>query len=145
MHFLCLNKNSFSITDLTKRMLAYKFVSDMLPSSAVPTAYSRISAVLLVAFIFFLLMFLTKSPIRKLRASWMTARSFRFSRHISFTSSFHCIRKALQKFFRTSTRRCFIDRFLLILLYHIVEMDILGQMWKFRAFYILIGFSGSST
>ena len=93
MYFLCLHKNSLTITNFTKRMFAYVFVSDTFPSSAV---------------------------------------------HLLILD----IRKASQDFSPTRLGHC---TFLLILLYHIVEVDILGQMWTFRAFYIFIGFSGSST
>ena len=142
VHFLCLHKNSLVITNFTKRMFAYKFISDTFPSSAVPTAYSRISVVLLVAFVLFLLVLLTKSSFRKFWASWITARSFRFSWHLIHLLILG-IRKASQEFsIPTRLGHC---TFLLILLYHIVELDILGQMWTFRAFYIFIGFSGSST
>lgn len=140
VHFLCFHKDSFVITDFTKRMFAYIFVSDTFPSSAVPTAYSRISVVLLVAFVLFLFMLLTKPSLCKFWASRITARSFRFSWHL-----IHLlldIRKASQEFSPTRLVHC---TFLLILLYHIVELDIFGQMWTFRAFYIFIGFSGSST
>ena len=105
VYFLCFHKNSLAITNFTKRMFAYIFVSNTFPSSAVPTAYSRISVVLLVAFVLFLLVFLTKSSFRKLWASWITARSFRFSWHLVHLLILG-MRKASQEFSPTRLVHC---------------------------------------
>lgn len=105
MHFLCLHKNSLAVTNFTKRMFAYKFVSDTFPSSAVPTAYSRISVVLLVALVLFLLMLLTKPSVCQLWATRITARSLRLSWHLVHLLILD-IRKALQESSPTRLVHC---------------------------------------
>jgi hypothetical protein len=88
------NKQTFLLTQLAQRMLLHIAVSDTLPSTAITTAYSRVSVVLLVAFVLLLLMFRTKPAIRKLWTAGIGTRSLRFLRH-RFTS-FVGIEKALR-------------------------------------------------
>ena len=59
MDFIYLHNDSVLIALFTERMCFNIAVSDSFPSSAVPTAYSRITVVLLVAGILLFLMLLT--------------------------------------------------------------------------------------
>lgn len=59
MDFIYLHNNSVLIALFTERMCFHIAVSDSFPSSAVPTAYSRITVVLLVAGILLFLMLFT--------------------------------------------------------------------------------------
>lgn len=77
---LCIDP--FLKAELTQRMSCCVAVTGALPSASIPTAYSRIAVVLLVAFVFLLLMFFTEAlPIlHKLRTTGVRAGVFRFSR-----------------------------------------------------------------
>ncbi len=62
--FLSRNKQTFLLAQLTQRMQLHIAVTDTLPCTAITTAYSRVSVVLLVALVLQLLVFLTESTIR---------------------------------------------------------------------------------
>ncbi len=63
MYLLHGYKDSFLLALLTERVSAGVAVTDTFPRSAVPTAYSRVTVVLLVATALLLLMLLTKSSL----------------------------------------------------------------------------------
>lgn len=58
-----LHQDSLGIALLTERVLRYITVTDSLPCPSIPTAYSRVSVVLLVAFVLLFLMFLTEPSV----------------------------------------------------------------------------------
>jgi len=64
MHLFGRHKQSLFKTLLAQRVLLHITISDSFPSSAVPTAYSRVSVVLLVALCFLLCVFLAEPPVR---------------------------------------------------------------------------------
>ena len=86
--FLCRGHPAFLLALLTQRMRRNVSVAYPFPRSAVPTAYSRVTVVLLVAAGFLFLMLLTEPSIREIRAAWVGAGSLRSFRH-SFTSFGH--------------------------------------------------------
>ena len=63
VNLLSRDQLSVLLTQLTQRMQLNIAVTDTLPSPSVSTAYSRVSAVLLVAFGFSLCVFLTESAV----------------------------------------------------------------------------------
>jgi len=63
MHLFGLHKDTLGITQLAERILSYMAVTDSLPRPSVSTAYSRITVILLVAFVLLLLMLLTEPTI----------------------------------------------------------------------------------
>ena len=69
MYFLDRHKNPFLIALLTERVRLYIAVADSFPRPPVPTTYSRVSAILLVASVHKLCMFLTEPPVRKFWAA----------------------------------------------------------------------------
>lgn len=81
MNFLCSHQDSFFITQFTEWMAFNITVTDTFPSPSIPTAYSRISVILLVAFVFFLRMLLTEPSISQFRTSRVRTRSLRFPWH----------------------------------------------------------------
>ena len=62
VYFLDRYKDPFPITNFTERVRLYIAVTDSFPCSPVPTVYSRVPAILLVAFVHKLRVFLTESP-----------------------------------------------------------------------------------
>jgi hypothetical protein len=62
--FLSRNKQTFLLAQLAQRMQLHIAVTDTLPCTAITTAYSRVSVVLLVALVLQLFMFLTEPAIR---------------------------------------------------------------------------------
>ena len=58
------DKPSLLLAQLTQRVLCCIAVTDAFPSASVPTAYGRVSVILLVAFGFLLCVFLTEPAIR---------------------------------------------------------------------------------
>ena len=81
VYFLNRHKNSFPVTQFTERMSLYIAVTDSFPCTSVPTAYSRVPAILLVASVHKLCMFLTEPPVRKFRTAGIRTRPLWFSRH----------------------------------------------------------------
>ena len=63
VYLLGLHQDSLVIALLTERVLCYIAVTDPLPCPSIPTAYSRISVVLLVAFVLLFLMLLTEPSV----------------------------------------------------------------------------------
>ena len=88
MNFFCLNKNTFRKAQFTERMLTYILVSDSFPGSAVSSLGSRVSAILFIAFVFFLFMLLTESSLCQIRTARVGARTLRTSWHFFLTSCF---------------------------------------------------------
>ena len=72
----------FLITLLTERVLCGVAVTDSFPRPPIPTAYSRVTVVLLVAAVLLLFMLLTEPPVRQLRASGEGTRPLRFPWHL---------------------------------------------------------------
>lgn len=83
VYFLNRTQHALLVTLFTERVLGSVTVTDSLPRSAVPTAYSRVTVVLLVAAVFLLLMLLTKAPFCQLRASGKGTRPLRFPWHLT--------------------------------------------------------------
>ena len=81
VYFLDRHKNPFPIALLTERVRLYIAVADSFPRPPVPTAYSRVPAILLVASVHKLCMFLTEPPVRKFRTAWIRTRPLLFPRH----------------------------------------------------------------
>lgn len=75
------NEPALLLAQLTEGVLCYIAVADAFPCASVPTAYSRVSVILLVAFGFLLCVFLAEPAIRQLGTSGVGTRSFRFSWH----------------------------------------------------------------
>ena len=71
----------FLITLLTERMLYSVSVTDSFPRPAIPTAYSRVSVILLVAAVLLLLMLLTEPSLCQLWASREGTRPLWFPWH----------------------------------------------------------------
>ena len=80
------NEPALLLTHLAEGMLCCIAVADAFPCASVPTAYSRVSVILLVAFGFLLCVFLAEPAIRQLGTSGVGTRSFGFSWHYIFTS-----------------------------------------------------------
>ena len=83
VYLLNRTQNTFLVTLLTERMLCSVTVTDSFPCPPIPTAYSRVTVVLLVAAVLLFLMLLTEPPVRQLRASGEGTRSLRFPWHCS--------------------------------------------------------------
>ena len=81
VHLFGWHKQSAFQTLLTEWMCLDIAISDSFPSSAVPTAYSRVSVVLLVAFGFLFCVFLAEPSVRQLGATGERARSLWFPWH----------------------------------------------------------------
>ena len=81
MHLFGRHELSVFQTLLTEWVCLHITISNTFPSSAVPTAYSRVSVVLLVAFCFLLCVFLTEPSFRQSGATWERARSLWFPWH----------------------------------------------------------------
>ncbi len=81
VYFLDRHKNSFPIALLTERVRLYIAVTDSFPRPPISTAYSRVPAILLVASVHKLCMFLTEPPVRKFRTAWIRTRPLWFPRH----------------------------------------------------------------
>ena len=81
VYFLDRHKNSFPIALLTERVRLYIAVTDSFPCTPVPTAYSRVPAILLVAFVHKSRVFLTEPPVSQFRTAGVGTRPFWFSRH----------------------------------------------------------------
>lgn len=96
MHFLRSYQNSLFITQFTERMTLHITVTDTFPSPSIPTAYSRISVILLVASILLLLMLLAEPSSGQFRTSGIRTWSLGFSWH-SLHLPLHIHRKSLQR------------------------------------------------
>ena len=81
VYFLNRYKKPFLIALLTEWVRLYIAVTDSFPRPPVPTAYSRVPAILLVASVHKLCMFLTEPPVRKFRTAWIRTRPLWFPRH----------------------------------------------------------------
>ena len=81
VYFLDRYKDSFPITNFTEQVCLYIAVTDSFPCSPVPTAYSRVPAILLVAFVHKLRVFLTEPPVGKFWTAGIRTRPLWFSRH----------------------------------------------------------------
>lgn len=81
VYFLDRYKNPFLIALLTERVRLYIAVADSFPRPPVPTAYSRVPAILLVASVHKLCVFLTEPPVRKFRTAGVGTRPLWFPRH----------------------------------------------------------------
>ena len=64
MYLFRLNVPALCYALLTQWMPGSIAVPDSLPGSSISTVYSRVSVVLLVAFVFFFLVFFTKTTVR---------------------------------------------------------------------------------
>jgi len=82
VYFLGRGYSPLPLAHLTQRMSRNVSVTDAFPGSSVPTVYSRVSIVLLVAFVFCLGVFLTESPIGQLRTAGVGTRALWFSWHL---------------------------------------------------------------
>lgn len=78
VYLLNRTQNTFLVTLLTERVLCSVAVTDSFPCPPVPTAYSRVTVVLLVAAVLLFLMLLTKASLCQLRASGEGTRPLRF-------------------------------------------------------------------
>ena len=67
---------AFLLTQLAQRVLLDVPVADALPGAAIPTAYSRVTVVLLVAFSFRLGVLLAEPAVRQLGTAGVRTRSF---------------------------------------------------------------------
>lgn len=94
MNFFCSHQDPLFITQFTERMALHVTVTDTFPSPSIPTAYSRISVILLVASVLLLLMLLAEPSIGQLRTTRMRTRSLWFSWHFLHLPSH---RKSLQR------------------------------------------------
>lgn len=81
VYFLDRHKNPFPIALLTERVRLYITVTDSFPCTPVPTAYSRVPAILLVAFVHKLRVFLTEPPVCMFRTAGIRTRPLWFPRH----------------------------------------------------------------
>ena len=81
VYFLDRYKNPFPIALLTERVRLYIAVTDSFPCTPIPTAYSRVPAILLVAFVHKLRVFLTEPPVGKFRTAGIRTRPLWLSRH----------------------------------------------------------------
>ena len=81
MHLFNWYNHTLLKTNFTKRMCLNVAVSNALPHSSIPTAYSRIPVVLLVPGVLLLLMLLAEPFVRKFRTAWESTRLLRFSWH----------------------------------------------------------------
>ena len=81
MHLFGRHKQSAFQTLLTEWVCLDIAISDSFPSSAVSTAYSRVSVVLLVAFCLLLCVFLAEPSVCQLGATGERARSLWFPWH----------------------------------------------------------------
>ena len=79
MYLFYLNKHSLLVAQLTEGMSLYIAVTDAFPRSSVPLACSRVTAVLLITLVLFLLVLLTETALRQVRTAGVAARVFRFS------------------------------------------------------------------
>jgi hypothetical protein len=86
MHFLNWYDHTLLITKLTKGMCHHVAVADTFPSPSIPTAYSRISVILLVALVLITLVLLTVPTLSEIRTTGNCTGILGFSWH--FTSSF---------------------------------------------------------
>ena len=86
MDFLGSYQDTSGLAQFTHRMLLDIAVTNTLPRPSIPTAYSRVTVVLLVAFGFQLGVFLAEPAIRQLGASGVRAGALGFPWH-HFTSS----------------------------------------------------------
>lgn len=91
MHLLHRTKQTFPIAFLTEWVLGYIAVTDSFPCPSVPTAYSRVSVVLLVALVLLPLVFLTEPPLCQVGTAGKGTGALWFSWH-SATSL--CTKKA---------------------------------------------------
>ena len=82
VYFLDRYKNPFPVTQFTERVCLYIAVTDSFPRPPVPTAYSRVPAILLVASVHKLCMFLTEPPVRKFRTAGIRTRPLWFPWHL---------------------------------------------------------------
>jgi len=96
VYFLYRHELSVRLTKFTQRVRLCVAVSDAFPCATIPTAYSRVSVVLLVAFVFHFLMLRAKPTVCQLRTARIGTRSLRLLWHIA--TSFSGITKALQDF-----------------------------------------------
>lgn len=87
MYFFYFNKDSLFVTNLTERMSLNITVTDAFPRTTISSPSVRVSLVLLVTSVLFLLMFLTEPTLGQLGTSGMVAWVFRFSWHSSCTST----------------------------------------------------------
>ena len=81
MHLFGGGQPAIPLAQLTQRMLLDVPVADALPGAAIPAAYSRVTVVLLVAFVFLFLMFLAEPTVRKIGTAGERTRSLWFSWH----------------------------------------------------------------
>lgn len=81
VYFLDRHKNSFLITNFTERVRLYIAVTDSFPCTPIPTAYSRIPAILLIAFVLQLRVFLTEPSVGKFRTAGIRTRTLWLPRH----------------------------------------------------------------
>ena len=88
MHLFYRTKQTFPVALLTERVLGYIAVTDSFPRPAIPTAYSRVPVVLLVALVLLPLVFLTEPSFRKVGTAGKGTGALWFSWHLA-TSFLH--------------------------------------------------------
>lgn len=83
MHLFYRTKQAFPVALLTERVLGYIAVTDSFPRPAIPTAYSRVPVVLLVALVLLPLVFLTEPSLCQVGAAWKRTGALWFSWHLA--------------------------------------------------------------
>ena len=118
MHFFNRYNHTLLETDLTEGMGLHIGIADTFPDSSIPTAYSRISVILLVACVFLFRMLFTISSFSKVRTSWYSTWLLRFSWHRSFLLPGSRHNKSPGGFYPTRLCGSCLYPFSLIILYH---------------------------
>lgn len=132
MHFINGSNSSLFKATLTKRVCRHITLTNLSPRSAVLDVYISSAFIFVVAFVLYFLVLLTILFFSKVRTAGKGTGSFRFSWQVS-----HLLwgkRKAPENLVCV-LRGSFDLAFLLIILYHISNLDILGQRRTFRAFF----------
>ena len=88
MYLFHLHQHSLFVAQLTEGVCLYIAVTDAFPRSSVPLACSRVTAVLLVTLVLFLLVQFAETTLRQIRTAGMVARVFSLSWHRQFNTSY---------------------------------------------------------
>ena len=80
--FLGGNQHTLGVAFLAERMCLDVAVTDALPRPSIPTAYSRVSVVLLVALVFLTFMLLAEPTLRKVGTAGVGTGTLWFSWHL---------------------------------------------------------------
>ena len=134
------DKNSLLVAQLTEGVCLNIAVTDAFPRTSVSFPCCRITTVLLVTLVLFLLVFLTEPSFCQLGTAGMVARMLCLSWH-HCTSFNKGIRKALTVGFHHEGSCLYASlSFLLIIQYHKLDY---GILWQTMATFKSIAFSGS--